>query len=175
VQEGLVHGGAEPNGTDGSAAPQDAAWSDDCLLYRPNEHRKGKGAKAITSEQLDAFLTFMRATSAYITHTPPVKRTFHVSYFTIPYDFQSSGTPTVFQFFAPALLFSNFRRKRREPYTPAPSSRRRSDQNKMAMYVVKRDGRQEPVHFDKITARISKLAYGLNQEFCDPVRRSLKS
>ena len=66
-------------------------------------------------------------------------------------------------------------RKEREPYTPAPSSRRRSDQNKMAMYVVKRDGRQEPVHFDKITARISKLAYGLNQEFCDPVRRSLKS
>ena len=65
--------------------------------------------------------------------------------------------------------------KRREPYTPAPSSRRRSDQNKMAMYVVKRDGRQEPVHFDKITARISKLSYGLNQEFCDPVRRSLKS
>mgnify|MGYP002639176625 FL=1 len=45
----------------------------------------------------------------------------------------------------------------------------------MAMYVVKRDGRQEPVHFDKITARISKLSYGLNQEFCDPVRRSLKS
>mmetsp|Transcript_1031 Transcript_1031/g.4197 ORF Transcript_1031/g.4197 Transcript_1031/m.4197 type:complete len:840 (-) Transcript_1031:329-2848(-) len=39
----------------------------------------------------------------------------------------------------------------------------------MAMYVVKRDGRQEPVHFDKITARINKLAYGLNQEFCDPV------
>ena len=37
------------------------------------------------------------------------------------------------------------------------------------MYVVKRDGRQEPVHFDKITARINKLAYGLNQEFCDPV------
>ena len=25
------------------------------------------------------------------------------------------------------------------------------------MYVVKRDGRQEPVHFDKITARINKL------------------
>ena len=46
----------------------------------------------------------------------------------------------------------------------------------MAMYVVKRDGRQEPVHFDKITARINKPAYGLNQEFCDPVGRSpLKS
>ena len=37
------------------------------------------------------------------------------------------------------------------------------------MYVVKRDGRQEPVHFDKITARISRLAYGLNPDFCDPV------
>ena len=37
------------------------------------------------------------------------------------------------------------------------------------MYVVKRDGRQEPVHFDKITARITKLSYGLNPEFCDPV------
>jgi ribonucleoside-diphosphate reductase subunit M1 len=36
------------------------------------------------------------------------------------------------------------------------------------MYVIKRDGREEPVHFDKITARINKLAYGLNQEFCDP-------
>ena len=39
----------------------------------------------------------------------------------------------------------------------------------MAMYVVKRDGRQEPVHFDKITARINKLSYGLNPDFCDPV------
>lgn len=38
------------------------------------------------------------------------------------------------------------------------------------MYVVKRDGRQEPVHFDKITARILKLSYGLNTQFCDPVR-----
>ena len=38
------------------------------------------------------------------------------------------------------------------------------------MFVIKRDGRQEPVHFDKITARITKLSYGLNPEFCDPVR-----
>ena len=38
------------------------------------------------------------------------------------------------------------------------------------MYVIKRDGRKETVHFDKITARISKLAYGLHPEFCDPVR-----
>ncbi|KAI7835392.1 hypothetical protein COHA_010702 [Chlorella ohadii] len=37
------------------------------------------------------------------------------------------------------------------------------------MYVVKRDGRRVPVHFDKITARITKLCYGLNPDFCDPV------
>ncbi|ONK57244.1 uncharacterized protein A4U43_C10F18080 [Asparagus officinalis] len=29
------------------------------------------------------------------------------------------------------------------------------------MYVVKRDGRHEPVHFDKITARLKKLSYRL--------------
>jgi hypothetical protein len=40
------------------------------------------------------------------------------------------------------------------------------------MFVVKRDGRREPVHFDKITARITKLSYGLNPDFCDPVRFS---
>ena len=37
------------------------------------------------------------------------------------------------------------------------------------MYVVKRDGRQESVQFDKITARLQKLSYGLNKEHCDPV------
>ncbi|KAF3324114.1 ribonucleoside-diphosphate reductase large subunit-like protein [Carex littledalei] len=37
------------------------------------------------------------------------------------------------------------------------------------MYVVKRDGRQETVHFDKITARLKKLSYGLNQDHCDAV------
>ena len=30
------------------------------------------------------------------------------------------------------------------------------------MYIIKRDGRKESVHFDKITSRISKLCYGLN-------------
>lgn len=30
------------------------------------------------------------------------------------------------------------------------------------MYVIKRDGRREPVKFDKITARIKKLCYGLD-------------
>ncbi|KAJ6835277.1 ribonucleoside-diphosphate reductase large subunit-like [Iris pallida] len=37
------------------------------------------------------------------------------------------------------------------------------------MYVVKRDGRHEPVHFDKITARLKKLSYGLSHDHCDPV------
>ncbi|KAK1264362.1 Ribonucleoside-diphosphate reductase large subunit [Acorus gramineus] len=37
------------------------------------------------------------------------------------------------------------------------------------MYVVKRDGRKETVHFDKITARLKKLSYGLNNDHCDPV------
>lgn len=37
------------------------------------------------------------------------------------------------------------------------------------MYVVKRDGRREAVHFDKITARLKKLSYGLNADHCDPV------
>ncbi len=36
-------------------------------------------------------------------------------------------------------------------------------------FVIKRDGRQEPVHFDKITARITKLSYGLNPDFCEPI------
>ncbi len=36
------------------------------------------------------------------------------------------------------------------------------------MYVIKRDGRQETVKFDKITARIKKLCYGLNS-LVDPV------
>uniref|UniRef100_A0A453JQZ9 ATP-cone domain-containing protein n=1 Tax=Aegilops tauschii subsp. strangulata TaxID=200361 RepID=A0A453JQZ9_AEGTS len=37
------------------------------------------------------------------------------------------------------------------------------------MYAVKRDGRTETVHFDKITVQLKKLSYGLSQEHCDPV------
>lgn len=37
------------------------------------------------------------------------------------------------------------------------------------MYVKKRDGRQEEVKFDKITARIKKLCYGLNPQFIKPI------
>ena len=40
---------------------------------------------------------------------------------------------------------------------------------KTKMFVVKRDGEHEPVKFDKITSRIQKLCYGLNEEFVDPV------
>ena len=34
------------------------------------------------------------------------------------------------------------------------------------MYVIKRDGKKQEVHFDKITARIQKLCYGLDPESC---------
>ena len=37
------------------------------------------------------------------------------------------------------------------------------------MLVVKRDGRRESVKFDKITARIDKLCYGLDNQFVDTV------
>ncbi|KAJ8661629.1 ribonucleoside-diphosphate reductase large subunit [Lichtheimia ornata] len=37
------------------------------------------------------------------------------------------------------------------------------------MFVFKRDGRKERVAFDKITARINKLCYGLDQTHIDPV------
>lgn len=37
------------------------------------------------------------------------------------------------------------------------------------MYVIKRSGKQEPVYFDKITARINKLCYGLARKYVDPV------
>ncbi len=41
------------------------------------------------------------------------------------------------------------------------------------MYVVKRDGRKEPIMFDKITARVRKLCYGLNQ-LVDPVKVAMR-
>lgn len=41
------------------------------------------------------------------------------------------------------------------------------------MYVVKRDGRKEPIMFDKITARVRKLCYGLN-ELVDPLKISMR-
>mmetsp|Transcript_44928 Transcript_44928/g.71735 ORF Transcript_44928/g.71735 Transcript_44928/m.71735 type:complete len:794 (-) Transcript_44928:42-2423(-) len=47
-------------------------------------------------------------------------------------------------------------------------------QDDTAMYVVKRDGTQEEVKFDKITSRISKLCYGLDRKYCDPVKVAQK-
>ncbi|KAK7602972.1 hypothetical protein V9T40_002971 [Parthenolecanium corni] len=41
-------------------------------------------------------------------------------------------------------------------------------------YVLKRGGRMEDIHFDKITSRIQKLCYGLSQEFIDPVQIAMK-
>ena len=41
------------------------------------------------------------------------------------------------------------------------------------MYVVKRDGRREPIMFDKITERIKKLCYELNS-LVDPVKVAMK-
>ena len=37
------------------------------------------------------------------------------------------------------------------------------------MFVKKRDGKQQEMQFDKITARIKKMCYGLNPEYVDPV------
>ena len=41
------------------------------------------------------------------------------------------------------------------------------------MYVVKRDGHKEPVMFDKITDRIKKLCYGLN-DMVDAVKVAMR-
>ncbi len=42
------------------------------------------------------------------------------------------------------------------------------------MFVIKRDGRTESVKFDKITSRIEKLSYSLNQDFVDPAEVAKK-
>ncbi|MBC8754249.1 ribonucleoside-diphosphate reductase subunit alpha [Kordia sp. YSTF-M3] len=41
------------------------------------------------------------------------------------------------------------------------------------MFVVKRDGRKEPMMFDKITSRVRKLCYGLN-DLVDPVKVAVR-
>ncbi|MBM71181.1 MAG: ribonucleoside-diphosphate reductase subunit alpha [Crocinitomicaceae bacterium] len=41
------------------------------------------------------------------------------------------------------------------------------------MYVIKRDGKRELVQFDKITARIKKMCYGLHENV-DPVRIAMR-
>jgi hypothetical protein len=42
------------------------------------------------------------------------------------------------------------------------------------MLVLKRDGHRESVKFDKITARIEKLCYGLDPNFVNPVEVAMK-
>lgn len=42
------------------------------------------------------------------------------------------------------------------------------------MLVIKRDGRRESVKFDKITARIEKLCYGLDMKYIAPVEVAMK-
>ncbi|MEJ8758356.1 ribonucleoside-diphosphate reductase subunit alpha [Pontibacter sp. H259] len=42
------------------------------------------------------------------------------------------------------------------------------------MLVVKRDGRRESVKFDKITARIEKLCYGLHADYVSPIEVAKK-
>lgn len=42
------------------------------------------------------------------------------------------------------------------------------------MEVIKRSGKREPVSFDKITARVKKLCYGLNQDFVDSIEIAKK-
>ena len=42
------------------------------------------------------------------------------------------------------------------------------------MLVVKRDGRKESVKFDKITARIEKLSYGLNTKYVKTIEIAKK-
>ncbi len=42
------------------------------------------------------------------------------------------------------------------------------------MLVIKRDGRRESVKFDKITARIEKLCYGLDMKYVSPVEVAMK-
>ncbi|KAI8799129.1 ribonucleoside-diphosphate reductase large subunit [Biomphalaria glabrata] len=44
----------------------------------------------------------------------------------------------------------------------------------VTMFVQKRGGRTESVHFDKITSRIQKLCYGLHKDFVDPAAITLK-
>ena len=42
------------------------------------------------------------------------------------------------------------------------------------MQVVKRSGKRENVSFDKITARVKKLCYGLNMDYIEPIEIAKK-
>ena len=42
------------------------------------------------------------------------------------------------------------------------------------MVVMKRDGREEGIHFDKITSRIEKLCFGLDMDYIEPSQITMK-
>merc|ERR1719361_1266690 len=42
------------------------------------------------------------------------------------------------------------------------------------MIVIKRDGREEGIHFDKITSRIEKLCFGLDMDYIEPSQITMK-
>ena len=42
------------------------------------------------------------------------------------------------------------------------------------MQVIKRNGKREDVSFDKITARVKKMCYGLDQDYIDPIEIAKK-
>jgi len=42
------------------------------------------------------------------------------------------------------------------------------------MIVIKRDGREEAIHFDKITSRIEKLCFGLDMDYVEPSQITMK-
>ena len=44
----------------------------------------------------------------------------------------------------------------------------------MTFFVEKRSGKHEKVHFDKITSRIERLCYGLNTEYINPTKVTMK-
>merc|ERR1712223_1109891 len=53
-------------------------------------------------------------------------------------------------------------------------TRKMVKERKNRMFVKKRDGREEEVHFDKITSRIQKLCYGLDDNFIEATAITMK-
>jgi ribonucleoside-diphosphate reductase subunit M1 len=47
-------------------------------------------------------------------------------------------------------------------------------ERKNRLFVKKRDGREEEIHFDKITSRIQKLCYGLDDDFIEATDITMK-
>ncbi len=73
---------------------------------------------------------------------------------------------------APRGRYSGKREKAPKKQT-VKASQHNITPNFKSMYVVKRSGQKEPVMFDKITDRIKKLCYGLN-DLVDPVKVAMR-